>query len=288
MKPFLADNFGVREYHPMIAEFKPSDTPDELIKRLKESLSKNGDKLFKKEKGQRGANEFEDQRPMDNLESRTMEELCNAVRDQMVLDIVNAERVAQNVGEDEDSKMMNNNVEEPDEIAREEQSEATIEDNDNNRHQVAKKIFNVLRMKPSDSYINKSKDILDSMVAMTMKKREKGSIQPAQKFNTLRGRWFGKAKKCMSSNECEDIKIERRSIIRTSTHINGPNYLVFVVWKKLGSKYFPTSQDELPTWPVKNNENKTFRLGVRLVNVCSIDEIYRVELIEDIEDGKNV
>ena len=35
-------------------------------------------------------------------------------------------------------------------------------------------------------------------------------------------------------------------------------------------------------------KTNTFRLGVQLVNVCSIDEIYRVELKEDIEDGKNV
>ena len=51
MKRFLIDNFDVVEFHPMIKDFG-SKAPSELSARLKDSLSKKDNNLFKKEEQQ--------------------------------------------------------------------------------------------------------------------------------------------------------------------------------------------------------------------------------------------
>ena len=134
-----------------------------------------------------------------------MEELCSAVRDRMVFDLIATERkcvVRKTIGTVEELSEVDNEDEAETSVAAEEQQEDMSDD----AHHIASDILHVISMKPADGfYINATK-IINAMTAMHMKKREKGSITGTQKFNSLRGRWFGEATEVVKEKEGSVIK----------------------------------------------------------------------------------
>ena len=56
-------------------------------------------------------------------------------------------------------------------------------------------IIGVLHVKPEDGFMENATKIHCAMVKIHMKKRDKGSISSAKKYNTLKGRWFTKETK---------------------------------------------------------------------------------------------
>ena len=101
MRKFLTNVFKVKEFHPFIESFNNSISPSELLTRLELTLQHSDSKLFKFEnnpgsqhpQAQRTA---EDEAPgneksTDQREERNEDELCSAVRDRMVQDIIEAE-----------------------------------------------------------------------------------------------------------------------------------------------------------------------------------------------------
>ena len=103
--------------------------------------------------------------------------------------------------------------------------------------------------------ISKYDILVDAMTCMTMKTREKESISLAQNHNSLRGRWFGSSCELTAINKNDKVQIERGSVIK----MNGSEYyLVYTIYKDNGSKWFPASCDDKPSWPLKTAELKHF------------------------------
>ena len=84
-----------------------------------------------------------------------------------------------------------------------------------------------------------------------------GSISQAQKFNSLRGRWFGEKEKKKATVRTGDV-IKRGAIVRLSNLDDAPYYLVYVIWQTNRSKWFPTANGEDPLWPIKSSEKKQY------------------------------
>ena len=90
MKELLTNNFQVREFRPMVFECtQDGDSPTELKERLKKSLERNDNRLFKKEKK---TNVLDDddlgsRRAVDDREGWSVEDLNAAICNRMVLEI---------------------------------------------------------------------------------------------------------------------------------------------------------------------------------------------------------
>ena len=123
---------------------------------------------------------------------------------------------------------------------------------------MASKFIDVLHTKPGDDFEIRTSKIVETMELMAMRKRDKGSIHQTQKYNTLRGRWFANSKKEKTMTVKTDIEIKRGAIIRVSTLPDAPYYVVYVVWKDSGSKWFPTVGGEYLLWLIKSSEKKHF------------------------------
>ena len=149
-----------------------------------------------------------------------------------------------------------------------------------------KLFLDVLHMKPSDKYEEKGNIIYKAMAGLKMAKREKGDVSFLRKFKSIAGRWFGIKKEKTKEKE---FTLQRGSIVRLSEDGNiGTTYMVFVVWKIQGGgkKWFPSIPNDNPTWPVKEKEIKTYRLGVREVDLK--DGTISYKRCEELVHGVNV
>ena len=102
--------------------------------------------------------------------------------------------------------------------------------------------------------------------------------------NTLRGRWFDGRVKII--HEKDGLTIERGSLVRISKGTTAPLFLVYVVFKDSGKKWFPTVLGDCPSWLLVDAEKKRYRLGLREV-ILSADRT-NIELKNRLVDGKNV
>lgn len=164
--------------------------------------------------------EFEAQRQADVRDERSTEELNPAARDRIFNEIVNE------INESGDDVEMNVD------IFRD--SEAN-KDDQNKTMQVAKEIVGVMIMKDTDSHEEKCNYIVHAMDCMIMKKREKGTTEGVQKFNTLLGRWYSQAKK-VSQEEGGVCRLEKGAVLRLRGDTReDPEYLLtYIVWKENG------------------------------------------------------
>ena len=94
--------------------------------------------------------------------------------------------------------------------------------------------------------------LVNSMNAMNMHSRERGSKDGVCKLKTLQGRWFSKSvnekKNDAAIKETEMMIIERGSIVRLM--FSERKYLVFLVWRVDGSKkWFLSVIGDNPAWP---------------------------------------
>ena len=72
---FLTDNFDVKEFHPFVEQFNDSNTPEDLVCRLKSAMEKKDNELFKKETVRSNTEELAAERQVDACEPRTLKEL---------------------------------------------------------------------------------------------------------------------------------------------------------------------------------------------------------------------
>ena len=72
----------------------------------------------------------------------------------------------------------------------------------------------VMQAKGTDNRNSKLDAVVEAMISMNMKSREKGSISLAQKHNSLRGQWFGSTSEVTLLDKNEEVRIERGSIIK--------------------------------------------------------------------------
>ena len=173
----------VKEFHPFIEPFEETTSPSELLDRLQKSLSSSDDNLFKFERKEHSVNESDIERMQDVRYDRGQEELCIAVRDRIVMDVVEVEK-----GTYKDI----NEIEVPPTdtgIEMEETHCIGIDDD------VMIKMIDLFHMKKTDSFEEKQKLVTEAMAKMNMGKRDKGDITHIMKVNTLKGRWFGERKR---------------------------------------------------------------------------------------------
>ena len=148
-------------------------------------------------------------------------------------------------------------------------------------------VFQIFAMKPTDGYETISKKILQAMKLMHMQKREKGSVNDIRKFNSLRGRWFGETK--IKIEERLGIVLERGSIIHLNLLVNSPYYVIYIVYRDNSSKkWFPAVPKDSPSWPIIEKDEKRYRLGIREVEITSLEGNKCAKMKNDILDGANV
>ena len=127
-------------------------------------------------------------------------------------------------------------------------------------YDIFQSFLNVVHMKFEETYECKGRVIFDAMNLMKMKDREKGDVTSLRKFKSLLGRWFGSKKE---EAEEKDKTIKRGSVVYLGEESTSPIYVVFVVWKVLGKKWFTSVLDNNPSWPIKKSEVGSYRLGLR-------------------------
>ena len=132
------------------------------------------------------------------------------------------------------------------------------------------------------------------MNEMNLGKRERGSKDGACRFQTLLGRYFKKevkeeqTEKGKEGNSC----IERGTIVSIDRLVNRL-FVVTVVWKVSGNKWFPSKIGNNPKW-ARGVATTNFRFGVREVKLTGrdLDLIYMsIDLKADaggVEHGVNV
>ena len=86
--------------------------------------------------------------------------------------------------------------------------------------QVSKTIVRAIMMKDTDSHKEKCKKIVNVMNCMTMKKREKGTTEGVQKFNTFLGRWFSQAKQ-VTQDKGEGCWLEMGALVHLKRGTRG-------------------------------------------------------------------
>lgn len=191
MKKLLTYTFGVKNFHPMVQEFAPNDTPVELIDCLKKCLTKSEEQIFKTEEQIQQQDNCEDERSSELRETQSTAELTRSIRDSIVREVVPLERVE---GCDESND--NRNISEAREtelngrLIRGNNETTSVygeQEKDYDRHHVASTIIDVLKMRPDDGHqVNFKKKIVDSMAVMSMKNREMGQRVLFQHRNSTR------------------------------------------------------------------------------------------------------
>ena len=65
----------------------------------------------------------------------------------------------------------------------------------------------------------------------------------------------------------QETTIERGSIVSLVVDEKEeiPKYVVYCVWKKVGSKRWPSKKSDNPSWPIKDSKRKLYRVGLREV-----------------------
>ena len=122
------------------------------------------------------------------------------------------------------------------------------------------------------------------MNGMRMKNREKGSIKNTEKINTLHGRWFSGKMKTININN--GLTIKQGCMVKIGAESTALLFLVYVVDKVSGNKWFPTVSGDYPLWHMKPDEKKRFHLELREVNLNLEDNnsVFKDKLV----DGINV
>mmetsp|Transcript_12748 Transcript_12748/g.16725 ORF Transcript_12748/g.16725 Transcript_12748/m.16725 type:complete len:153 (-) Transcript_12748:77-535(-) len=126
--------------------------------------------------------------------------------------------------------------------------------------------------------------LIKAMDKMKLPKREKGDTVGFRKYKSLLQRWFGPKATDVKKDEKETV-IERGSVI-TLDELTGRRFVVFVVWKVSGTKWHPSKDDDSPSWPLLQKEEKSYRLGVREVLMVAGKE-REIEYMSNIVDGGN-
>ena len=279
IKNFLTKNFAVAEFHQLMQKFAPSKMPTDLMSVMNKCLEATSDaQLFKKEKQRNLRTEFEAQRAVDQRDPRTQQEINNSIRDRMVRGIVAAERGEEDKEQSDDENMVDNsNDEEKNDSDKDNEEELT--------NHVGQNFVKVLLMEVDNDHLLNVKKVHEAMKGMRMKNREKGSIEQTEKFNTLRGRWFSGRMTSISVSD-GGLTIERGSVIKIDDQRTAPYFVVYAVFKDIGSKWFHTVPGDYPSWQISLSEKKRFRLGLREVNLSP--EKDKIIFKEGLVDGNNV
>ena len=122
--------------------------------------------------------------------------------------------------------------------------------------------YEVLQLTNWENTRKEKMDILiASMVSMTMKRREKGSISLAQKHNSFQGHWFGRSLDATVVDKQVDGCIRQGAVIKINTHPQD-HFVVYSVYCDNGKKWFLSTNDDKPCWPLEKAEILCYQLVV--------------------------
>ena len=305
MRLFLKVVCGVKETHPMMDPFDTNSSTNEMVSRFQDII-KRTDSVFKNECTSSEVESdltpqvdstVEDELSIadsaidesivgsDKFICEMMEDLMDEIENGKGKDKTNEEieEHCDEIGREQLKKKLGNIVWEKDEDGHEEQ-----EDQQENENEDIHASF--LRVLTSDmtDLLENPKIIITAMQSMYLGSREKGSIDREQKFKSLQGRWFGPKMEKINVNEDQNV-IERGS----NVSFNADHSILFVVttvFQVVGKKWHLSPDKENPSWPVKKEEAKKYRLVVRKVTHSSSNNEGKIQMKEysEIEDGLNV
>ena len=280
MKQLLKSVCGVKEEHPMMAQFHKESSLQDLIKRC-ESIYKNKDSVFKKESTYTPGAPSNDS--TDDNDDRSEEiplpesgpniEYLTQERNNLFKDILGGDIADNEIDEDTLAST---------------HKEVILEDTIvGDGVTIYKSFIDVVSANHFRTFSEglDTNPILKSMNLMTLKNRERGS--GICKFNTLNGRWF---KKEMSATVAtiEDVNsIERGRVV---TICGSDDYfLVYEVWKQMGNKkVYPSETSDVLVWPLHKDviSSKKYRIGLRRMAFDASTKKITYMSYGDSKDGK--
>jgi hypothetical protein len=274
-RKFLQKVCKVEEVHPFMEEFTVRDTPVTLLHRL-EICTKKGDEIFKKEGIPDETNDSMTSSLPDYEENVTGTDnflddggLC----DDLITNFVDASsNNSSTQSEDEDS------IPEKDKI-----EEIYDENPDTN---VYLSFTKVMASDSMDKLLKEPNLIVDSMSLMQMGNRDKGSVSNQQKYKSLNGRWFGRNKEKLDEKVQEVI--EKGSIV--SMDEEGDSWFVVrTVFCISGSKWYMSTKEDNPSWPIDVSKAKKYRLQVSKFQL-NVEKDQNIKLFNynSLLDGTNV